>query len=1341
MVSTTTIEPNRIMCDKSSDNKPILDKVVPSCQAIICPVNVTELDPAHGSPVCTHNNHKYDSSCVTQCESGYSLTSGIIFSTCQKDKTWSTDLPDCQDSEDPQIMNCPNTIYAYTDRNSQTAVVNWVTPTATDNSGSPTVTQTRGPTPGSNFQLGLTEIRYRATDASSNTSPECIFFVNVEEIRCDPPLIVDKYLFYQCPDGYSYGATCQLQCMGSFPLIGNDTITCERNDSYAPPRGYWEMGESQPYCSKNPCDKLPAPENGAMVCDTWIFGLQCQMQCSSQYDIPFGTVSSNGAPFTGLFTCSESKGVYTPSNTVPGCTQLRRPGMTTVLGEFFYYTGDCNDPTVLDEIKQNFINQMQLLEAQGWNGVCPSQIDCNVNNTEVTCGPVNGKKKRDVLDVLRGKRSTHEIRVEVTMTTTWYNFNSTGGTTFYFLEDVQKKVYDVVKATAAAGNLTVRGLSPDISSFALGYSNPNCPDGTIIRWSTLTCVPCSAGTFLDTSDPMKPACKDCPVGTYKEIPEDLACIPCPTGTITEATGAMNITSCLKKCGPGEYSKTGLEPCHLCPKSFYQNDEMSTSCTPCPPGKTTTYSGATGSYNCSNFDVRITEAMQKISFDPPGTDQTTLCVSSWVSAPKAMANISIFYSESSSMIFGVFYKDSLIVYINSHSMSTGVILPTETWSHIALQLDSNSQIMSVFLNGIKVYSASVASAVPSGSSLITSTSSLSISLNEASISGYVLSGYQVEFSVLSDADITSISSMCHTTRQSAFISMKTFANMSQVQPSTTFLSPSICDNINQCDSNPCNGHLCIDKVNAFKCQCKNGYYGDTCQNPPDYCKDSPCKNGATCSNSGNNFTCSCPRGYKGNQCQIQIVDGGWSAWSSYSECSASCGVGVKSRSRQCNSPVPDPDGTPCDPAGTTETVSCNTDTCPSCPPLRRGFGSKANCTTYTDGHQVCIISCRSGYSFPPSNQPLPVYVCGPNTSYTWNGAPPACGRANSPSRISMVSYVTYSPDILCADATTAASKIKANLESSLPCSLNASCSVDVTTPGCSTSGRRRRSTLSQTITLTQTFTSGDNLNLEAFEDSGNVSQPLYDLLMGISALEASAVQINSSHSVLQFDINGVQYTSTAVTTSSDVECPSGQGRSEALCIDCPAGTYSQSGGCVLCTVGFYQDELGKSSCKSCPSGLTTKYQGSQDVLDCSENSTFLTTTSSAIASSAATSSNSTSTTSPVTPTLPTTVTSLSSTEDSSHESSKKEKDKDGVLLIACVIVAVAVLITILSIISILTFKHLKRIRFHRESSTMKGSWASLSMVKPQEVCRAPPTSHIYHGMPVKTKFHPLTVETF
>ena len=165
--------------------------------------------------------------------------------------------------------------------------------------------------------------------------------------------------------------------------------------------------------------------------------------------------------------------------------------MTTVLGEFFYYTGDCNDPTVLQEIKENFIKQMQLLEANGWNGVCPSQIDCNVNNTQVTCGAVSGKKKKrdvhNILNYLKSKRSTHEIRVEITLATTWYDFNSTAGSTFFFLEEVQKDVFNAMKASASAGNLTVRGLQPDTSSFSLGYSNPDCPTGNIVRWSTLTC--------------------------------------------------------------------------------------------------------------------------------------------------------------------------------------------------------------------------------------------------------------------------------------------------------------------------------------------------------------------------------------------------------------------------------------------------------------------------------------------------------------------------------------------------------------------------------------------------------------------------------------------------------------------------------------------------------------------------------------------------------------------------------------------------------------------------------------------------------------------------------------
>lgn len=118
---------------------------------------------------------------------------------------------------------------------------------------------------------------------------------------------------------------------------------------------------------------------------------------------------------------------------------------------------------------------MHQLETQGWDGVCPSQIDCNVNKTDITCGPINSKKKREVsfrFHNFLNKRSTHEIRVEMTMTTSWYDFNSTGGTTFYFLEEIQKKVFNVIKTYAMTGALTVGDLSPDTNSFSLGYSNP-----------------------------------------------------------------------------------------------------------------------------------------------------------------------------------------------------------------------------------------------------------------------------------------------------------------------------------------------------------------------------------------------------------------------------------------------------------------------------------------------------------------------------------------------------------------------------------------------------------------------------------------------------------------------------------------------------------------------------------------------------------------------------------------------------------------------------------------------------------------------------------------------------
>uniref|UniRef100_A0A3B5KU71 Uncharacterized protein n=1 Tax=Xiphophorus couchianus TaxID=32473 RepID=A0A3B5KU71_9TELE len=57
-----------------------------------------------------------------------------------------------------------------------------------------------------------------------------------------------------------------------------------------------------------------------------------------------------------------------------------------------------------------------------------------------------------------------------------------------------------------------------------------------------------------------------------------------------------------------------------------------------------------------------------------------------------------------------------------------------------------------------------------------------------------------------------------------------------------------------------------------------------------------------------------------------VDGAWSRWSDWTDCSKSCGGGIQSRRRLCDSPSPEGAGNYCEGLGT-EVRACNTDHCP------------------------------------------------------------------------------------------------------------------------------------------------------------------------------------------------------------------------------------------------------------------------------------------------------------------------------------------------------------------------------------------------------------------------------
>lgn len=131
---------------------------------------------------------------------------------------------------------------------------------------------------------------------------------------------------------------------------------------------------------------------------------------------------------------------------------------------------------------------MQQLEQNGWTGVCPNTTECNVDNVDVTFWTSTGRRRRSFAheDIEIEKRSTIEIRVSFHVKTDWQNCTPSTET-FLEMEAVQKRIVDVIKVSAADGDLDVDGLSLDLDSFTSNVSEPNCPDGTTVKWGSLTC--------------------------------------------------------------------------------------------------------------------------------------------------------------------------------------------------------------------------------------------------------------------------------------------------------------------------------------------------------------------------------------------------------------------------------------------------------------------------------------------------------------------------------------------------------------------------------------------------------------------------------------------------------------------------------------------------------------------------------------------------------------------------------------------------------------------------------------------------------------------------------------
>ncbi|XP_052093571.1 uncharacterized protein LOC127729739 [Mytilus californianus] len=1035
-----------------------------------------------------------------------------------------------------------------------------------------TVSQVLGQAPKSNFEIGYHDITYTATD-NNNNGGLCEFTVIVEELSCDPLVVTDQFLLVQCPNGYSLGSTCSFSCFLSYELKGGMNVICQK-DPNNENKAIWDWKDGkESYCEKLTCPELPPPAGGALACSSALGNQICTMSCSDQYQVSKETPTE--------YVCNDQQ--IWIQGTPPDCTDRVHPSIAILPGGlFYYYSGECSNSGVQENIKNNFVDVMKSLDGtDGWDNICPDY--CTVEGVTVTCGPSNGRRRRSIF-----KRSTdNEITVGFKVSSQWETTKTLWGN-----DDTLQELGKLMKSEVSKGTFDVNGTTT--GSMTFGWIEFPCEIGQEpVYEDDARCVGCSPGKYLQDGK-----CHECDKGNFQEKEYQINCTKCPTGKSTADNGSKSINDCKDMCPPGTYSSTGVEPCSPCPLGQYQSMYESTSCLLCDPLEFTNSTGSKSKAECQVVDLTFMSDKASVKLGSLNSSIDSFSIGFFVKCPNA-TNTTLLFSLAN---FKFSVGAEMIFNIAEHSchltVSNGVNL--RKWTHITLTWDKDLKEVKMYGNGAKLTS-SVFNNVTLQEADIPIGSFLEVMSTQ---SGCSTSGLFLVPRVLPENEINALKDSCEASVSNYVYSMN---DVFSSEMNGTELSPSGCDAIDECESSPCsNGNVCTNKKGGYECQCNGGYTGINCQIPPDFCVSNDCANGATCLSHFTNYTCQCPADYTGLLCEAKIVHGNWGSWINSSDCSVSCGGGSRKRTRYCNDPSPDANGIDCAGSNTSQSI-CNTHDCPVCPPYYRvmEYKNSFNCST-NDDLISCVVTCADGYTFVKDYYPLDKYECGPQTGYSWTARPPPCTSGHHPKGVNSKTVVTYS--VNCDDQTQMMSTLSTKLET-LQCIQNKTCSLNTEVSGCQNNGRKKRSTsIDVTIQLYADFTQIGDLNLQEFLANNIVSQELLDLMQGYTDMKESIDQLNGTD-ILTIDVNGNLYTTDISTLSftTNISCPEGTVNEELLCVECPFGTYWSSGFCVMCPKGYFQDISKQLSCKTCPVGYSTQFIASRNESECTVPYTITTET--------------------------------------------------------------------------------------------------------------------------------------
>ncbi|XP_052070045.1 sushi, von Willebrand factor type A, EGF and pentraxin domain-containing protein 1-like isoform X2 [Mytilus californianus] len=1143
--------PSRIECLEtgqwSSQNEPYCEKK--QCSPIV--------QRGQLSFSCTADFY-FRSTCTYGCDAGFDIPANQRRAkVCLASGTWNGYDPDCVDVEPPSIEQCPNTLMFYPGNNKDTAVIFWNRPVVVDNKDKGLEpTQILGPPPASEQGVNTYTIKYTVQDLAGNEGEECSFDIVIKQLRC-PKLYPLPYMKLNCT-GTRRGSECSFSCQDNSVLVGQRNTYCKRNgeDPYAK----WAM-DYQPFCElSNGCPDLTPPDNGAIACDVWVGGRYCHPLCSQGYSV----LSS----LPNFLICQDN-GIWTNHNKLKDCfdTSNSRRRYVTMEAEF-YFTGNCNDPTTQAEIKEKYMTAITNSNSFLVKKMCMTP-ECNIGNVKVICPTTSKKRSTDNMIINtdisfesgNGTLTSQQYETEVNTFTEFMNSLETELKSDNFTLVINDQHAHLLEMTANDLEL-------------------DCPDNSVPVFSTIVaCVQCPPGTFYDGSSK---TCSTCFRGSYQPHSAQDDCTPCPFTQTTARIGAIDVLECEDACKPGTWSLTGVPPCVECDVGYYESNYGSTVCKQCPGNYITLMEKSDNVSYCVDYDVVFPNSTEPAYTELQITD---------ISLQKPF--VVTFHIQCQTTCQGTFFR--MISSASDHIELTSSLFTINTnthvafdslefskkWFHISLHIGRNKS--SSFVDGEmhKAYENNIEF-------------SQNVDLN-ITLGGDDFIGAISQFSIVSQQEYTNnehLYSKCDSEGvPSGIVNWNEFAYSNLINGYINI--PSKCDDYDDCQINPCVNGNCTDKLGGYTCACDTGFTGSKCDINIDDCVAHACQNNATCIDEVNDYSCSCDYEYTGELCEVAMVDGSWSDWDNWTECSASCGNGTIQRQRACADPLPDNGGKVCE-GPDTEIEVCSLEPCRECTELVEPSNSSLICVNNSNTI-TCVLNCDEGFDY--DHDVKDEYVCGNETYYYWDfqtnnnpyGRLPYCTEVVHSFKMHVDHTAHY--DLGGCDTPSTAdieNKITARIESAtqqLTCVTSNMCTMssnEVINCGISRKKRDTSTFVGFTVKLTcDTTTHGTETCFYALEDAVKELEEL------------------ENRNELDLPHNSIIYKIVQNSSSSDgsLNCPSGTIPFIAYCVPCSIGHYYSNDECLSCAIGTYQDQTGQTFCFSCPKGMTTEGTDSVSIDDC------------------------------------------------------------------------------------------------------------------------------------------------